>query len=260
MQELGSLVTELGLLKKKYAVPPKRKSLAATKKSPDERQWRSGLGLQEVENAMLPTISEDKFYPRKTLKYVPAHLGFNKWKDTWWLDRRLTSDSIGELGEIDESQSPDIGPPPVSRFTNEEPISFNPSHTSEEHPDSAIDEKPTILPNNFETRRKRRESGPQLPCMPFFESTPEGVVEEPLKTARAGAKRKFSVQEDEEKNRALAEPFQFNRRNTPAPADELILNDQSHVPSTERRALGSSKSNKLDITGQNLTLCRARQH
>lgn len=71
MQELGSLVAELGLLKKKPTVPPRRKGqAAATRRSSDERQWRSGLGLQEVENAMLPTIAEDKFYPRKTLRYV----------------------------------------------------------------------------------------------------------------------------------------------------------------------------------------------
>lgn len=50
----------------------------AVKKSSDERQWRSALGLQEVENAMLPTISESKAYPRMSIKYVQV------WCCTGW--------------------------------------------------------------------------------------------------------------------------------------------------------------------------------
>lgn len=70
MLELGGLVAELGQLKKVDHQPRCRSQLAATRRSPDERQWRSGLGLQEVENAMLPTITEDKHYPRRTMGYV----------------------------------------------------------------------------------------------------------------------------------------------------------------------------------------------
>jgi hypothetical protein len=69
MMELGGLVAELGQMKKAEK-PRCRSQLTATRRSPDERQWRSGLGLQEVENQMLPTITEDKFYPRHTMGYV----------------------------------------------------------------------------------------------------------------------------------------------------------------------------------------------
>jgi hypothetical protein len=69
MLELGGLVAELGQMKKAEQ-PRCRSQLAATRRSSDERQWRSGLGLQEVENQMLPTITEDKFYPRHTMGYV----------------------------------------------------------------------------------------------------------------------------------------------------------------------------------------------
>jgi hypothetical protein len=72
MHELGGLVAELGQLKKKDDGSPKCRSQSAAKRSPDERQWRSGLCLQDVENAMLPTITEGKFYPRKTLEYVQS--------------------------------------------------------------------------------------------------------------------------------------------------------------------------------------------
>jgi hypothetical protein len=70
LQEFVSLVAELGDLKKVDERPRCKSQTAATRRSPDERQWRSGLGLQEVENAMLPTIAEDKFYPRRTMEYV----------------------------------------------------------------------------------------------------------------------------------------------------------------------------------------------
>lgn len=70
IQELGGLVAELGQLKKQDILPRCKSQTAATRRSPDERQWRSGLGLQEVENAMLPTIAEDRHYPRQTMKYV----------------------------------------------------------------------------------------------------------------------------------------------------------------------------------------------
>jgi len=70
MLELGGLVSELGQPKKVDERPRCRSQLAATRRSPDERQWRSGLGLQEVENQMLPTITEGKSYPRRTMGYV----------------------------------------------------------------------------------------------------------------------------------------------------------------------------------------------
>ncbi|KAF2692147.1 hypothetical protein K458DRAFT_286484 [Lentithecium fluviatile CBS 122367] len=218
MQELGGLVAELGQLKKKDDGLPKCKSqAAATRRSPDERQWKSGLGLQEVENAMLPTITEDKFYPRKT----------------------LISD---EMRDMDDSQSPDIGPPPVSRFESEEPIAFNPSPMPAEQLEQAVEEGEAQLPVNLETRRKRRESGPQ-PRHALFESPPEDLVEEPKKTVRAGAKRKFSVQEDEEKSKAQAEPFRFSRRNTPAPSEKTNSDEQPRPQSPERPALGSKPVN-----------------
>lgn len=70
MAELGGLVAELGQLKKVDERPRCKNQLTATRRSPEERQWRSGLGLQEVENHMLPTIAEGKSYPRRTMGYV----------------------------------------------------------------------------------------------------------------------------------------------------------------------------------------------
>jgi hypothetical protein len=71
IQELGNLVAELGQMNA-VGVDAPCKTQTAVKRSAEERQWRSGLCLQEVENNMLPTITEGKSYPRKTMKYVVA--------------------------------------------------------------------------------------------------------------------------------------------------------------------------------------------
>lgn len=72
LSELGSLVAGLSQSRGGYEKDAgRRKSqMTAKRKSGEERQWRSGLGLQEVENGMLPTITEDKYYPRRTMGYV----------------------------------------------------------------------------------------------------------------------------------------------------------------------------------------------
>jgi hypothetical protein len=79
MLELGGLVAELGQLKKVDARSRRKSQLLATRRSPEERQWRSGLGLQEVQNQMLPTITEDKFYPRRTMGYV-GFISSGRWQ------------------------------------------------------------------------------------------------------------------------------------------------------------------------------------
>jgi hypothetical protein len=68
--EFGGLVAELAQIQKVDSGPRCKSQNTATRRSPEERQWRGGLGLQEVENAMLPTITEGKFFPRRTIKYV----------------------------------------------------------------------------------------------------------------------------------------------------------------------------------------------
>lgn len=72
LSELSSLVAGLSQTRSGSGKDRgRRKSqMTAKRKSGEERQWRSGLGLQEVENAMLPTITEDKYYPRRTMGYV----------------------------------------------------------------------------------------------------------------------------------------------------------------------------------------------
>ncbi len=70
IQEIGGLVAGLARIKKNSEKVNQRSQTAARRRSGEQRQWRSGLGLQDVENGMLPTITEDKFFPRRTMGYV----------------------------------------------------------------------------------------------------------------------------------------------------------------------------------------------
>ncbi|KAF2466987.1 uncharacterized protein BDR25DRAFT_267752 [Lindgomyces ingoldianus] len=227
IQELGSLVAELGQIQKANTGPRCKSQTAATRRSPDERQWRSGLGLQEVENSMLPTITEGKYYPRRT----------------------MNTDELREILEDPDSHSPDLGPPPVSRFEDEGSIAFNPSPTLEETPAEPAEELEPALSSNLETRKKRRESNPKISIrrVSVFQSPPENSEEGTNKAVRAGAKRKLSVREDEEKPNAAgdsqAEAFRFSRRNTPGTIGDnaLIRNTRSQSP--ERLVLGSKPVN-----------------
>jgi hypothetical protein len=80
--------------------------------------------------------------------------------------------------------------------------------------------------------------------MAIFESPPENTEESTVKTTKTGAKRKFSVQEDEDKLQSKLEPFRFSRRNGPASETEAS-NEESRPSSPERPVLGSSKFSQV---------------
>ncbi|KAL5420794.1 hypothetical protein PMIN04_006123 [Paraphaeosphaeria minitans] len=230
IQELGGLVADLGELNSRGSSAPCNLK-TATKKTSEERQWRSALGLQEVEKAMLPTIAEYKAYPRMT----------------------MDAEELQDILDAPESQSPDIGPPPVSHFDIEEPIAFKHSAAVDDQPDVAVDGDEVVLPMNIEPRRKRRESGPRIRRMYLFESPEEEPEDKPKeqreetleaaseKTVRTGAKRKFNVQEDD-KTQPHAESFQFSRRGTPAATDNETTDDDRPM-SLSRPALLSKPVN-----------------
>ena len=217
MQEIGSLVASLGQPKQNER---RRKSHLARHR-PQERVFRSGLCIQEVEDRMMPTIDEGKDYPRRTMNAA----------------------EIQNMLEDPETQSPDLGPPPTSSFETEEPIAFDPNPVPDEQMEDVVAEDEPALPINLETRRKRRESGPKLNIrrISVFES-PEEIKEKAAKPVRTGAKRKFSVQEDEDRAEPQDEEFNFDRRN----AQEVETNVEAGEPravSPARPVLSSSELN-----------------
>lgn len=228
IQELGGLVASLTQPKNRRDkdVDRRKSQLLAKRRSGEERQWRSGLGLQEVENAMLPTITEDKFYPRRTMGYVK--LSFRAMQ----LTNICSADELQQVLEDPDSQSPDIGPPPISRFENEDPIGFDPSPVTEETQGETAEDGEPSLSVNLETRKKRRESGPKLSIrrVSVFES-PEETEEASAKPLRTGAKRKFSVQEDEDANQDKGDAFRFSRRGA---TETDALTEDSKPPLLDR--------------------------
>lgn len=157
------------------------------------------------------------------------------------------ADELRQVLDDPDSQSPDIGPPPISRFEHEEPIAFNPTPTTEEQPDEAIEDGEPALSANLETRKRRRESGPKLDIrrVSVSEPPPHVVQEEGAKTIRTGSKRKFSVREDEDNAQAKAESFTFSRRNVPSDSENATTNEEPRPSSPERPILGSSESVQL---------------
>lgn len=81
LAEFGSLVAELSQIPKPDGVARRAQQKTAARPSAEDRQWRGGLGLQAVEDAMLPTIVEDKYYPRRTMGYamVPLFQRQKRW-------------------------------------------------------------------------------------------------------------------------------------------------------------------------------------
>ena len=141
-----------------------------------------------------------------------------------------------------ESQSPDIGPPPVSRFDDQDPISFDPSPIGEETAEQPGNEHHPALSVNLETRRKRRESGPRpnVRRVAVFES-PTDESEEKPKPVRLGAKRKFSVQEDAERPASESDNFTYSKKNIPGLQSTENTGQDTRSRSPERPVLCSSE-------------------
>jgi hypothetical protein len=125
----------------------------------------------------------------------------------------LTSDT-----DLNTAQSPDIGPPPVSKFVNEDPIKIDiPSRTSPDQEESTgID--PT-LSINLEQRRRRKDSVGVADQKKVGKTDPTLVAapSESVQSLKIGAKRKMSARDEEEpkmsvKQDVSPDEFKFSRR------------------------------------------------
>src|SRR5208282_2312777 len=97
----------------------------------------------------------------------------------------------------DNTDSPDIGPPPVSQFINEDPVKIDfptKSNTNKEE-SSEIDPTRTI---HLEQRKKRRDSATSLEQKrpSRFEPGPSQPGREGVQSLKTGAKRKLSIRDD----------------------------------------------------------------
>ncbi|OCK83621.1 hypothetical protein K432DRAFT_346679 [Lepidopterella palustris CBS 459.81] len=233
IQELGSLVAELGQIQRPESA--RRKSQKLATRRPD---W--GLGeFVDGQDGKLPTIAEGKHYPRKT----------------------MNTDELREILEDPENQSPDLGPPPVARFEHENPIKFDPSSTTnEEMPDADAGAMNPSLSVNLETRRKRRDSSNtkiNIRRVSVFQSPPDteedsaNTSNDRGKTIRTGAKRKLSAREEEEFQEmgemAQADGFRFSRKGASTFSENEAVNDANKdsrvLNALERKVLSNKPVN-----------------
>jgi len=223
LSEVNALVNDLGNLPEKVARRPstrRRRSIQvddSLTKAIEERELRHRQTLLEQEGR-LPAILEDKYFPRRTFETADIQALANDVQD-------------------DPLESPDLGPPPVAHFDEQDVLDFNFMKASRRTSTELVEEseKPgRTMMTDSETRRKRRISILLEPSN--FGSAAEKVevtdyeepdstevrVDEPQKKElpiapqplRVGAKRKLEMSELEDTSRISKEldDFTFRRK------------------------------------------------
>ncbi|RMZ77468.1 hypothetical protein DV738_g4375, partial [Chaetothyriales sp. CBS 135597] len=171
--------------------------------SPNQRQTLGGVlgngtmasGLDQ--EGRLPPIVEDKLYPRRTLETM-------------------------EVQGLADQGSPDLAPPPVAQFDAIDRGSWGESDVSESPQQAEVDESRTgvggseldivALPNNLETRRKRRTSS----LLSEMTAPTSAAGSDTPALFKSGAKRKLEVTDLDEAASSLAkqqnDEFVYQRR------------------------------------------------
>ncbi|QSZ32989.1 hypothetical protein DSL72_002573 [Monilinia vaccinii-corymbosi] len=159
----------------------------------------------------LPPILENKYYPRRTLEHQEI-------------------ESI--LAEVvaDNRDSPDIGPPPVSRFVDEDPVKIDLANKVVSDKEDEPDLDP-IISTNLEQRKRRKDSIMASDLKRTSRSEPSQATRENTGILKSGAKRKLSARDDEELEPTKVkdiDDFQFTRVSS-----EERMNDRPVIPSTK---------------------------
>ena len=174
--------------------------------SPSVRQYRERLPLPELmRDSQMPTIQENKFYPRRTL-------------DT----EEIRAIRLSDQGSND---SPELGPPPVVHFDYEGPVKLGIPTENTTTTVAAVspnqaeeDALATAFSVNLETRRKRKEGGQsklEIRRRSILAQPPptEGDDQPTNTILRTGAKRKLSDRETEKPIQPpKKEEFTFSRK------------------------------------------------
>lgn len=214
LSEINGLVEELGSLPEKAvrrSIVKQRRSVSIRdlSTSPNARDWRNIQSIGGVlsterdgQDGRLPSILEDKYYPRRTL-------------ETEELQALRAAANI----EQEDTESPDLGPPPVAHFEDADPITFDSTRSPKRVSGGIIigEDEIASLPKNLETRRKRRTSS-LLQDMSSLHSNEEVVEEnkgsEHSELVKPNVKRKFEITELEVSNPIAPhnDDFEFSRR------------------------------------------------
>ncbi|KFY35080.1 hypothetical protein V494_06225 [Pseudogymnoascus sp. VKM F-4513 (FW-928)] len=260
LRDIAALVAKLDRPVKEPRRPSAGTKLPTAKRRNSEERMQMMDALAEQEGR-LPPIIENKHYPRRTLDAQEI--------------TAIISDPIPGL-----SDSPDIGPPPVSHFMIEDPVKIDLPTRSKTDVEDVADFGPT-LPVNLEQRRKRKDmSGIPDHDKPTKNDATPIEKKEPAQPLKSGAKRKFTVSDDVEderearpvavalddsrpSRRTAVDKSQSSKESTPAEKpvariqrevalpraktrDKAASNAQPNTPAASgppRRALGPKTSN-----------------
>jgi hypothetical protein len=143
---------------------------------------------------------------------------FHMWR--MYANGRIRTQDIFNLAaetEADTTDSPELGPPPVLQFVDEDPVKIDlPTRTKKEDSDEPASLDPA-LSINLEQRRKRRDSSISSDLKHTERTESSHGLREAAGSLKTGAKRKLSVRDDEEhepQNRSHAsspDDFKFTR-------------------------------------------------
>jgi hypothetical protein len=254
--EFGTLVSELGRMQDTHPSVPQDKFS-------DPSSWRPEVpaAILSGQAPRMDGIAEEASSPGGSLQYVQTLLSTIHHPPRANITR-IHRNNIVRLSDH-SNPSPDIGPPPVVHFDNEDPIKFDPLCTEAdqadyaEHDDQPTSDNdkslPTKLSVNLETRRKRRDSKVQLHRSSLL--PPDLDEDDQPQLTRTSAKRKLSVRdvEDDGEKRIVKDDFKFSRRSSiaadsrnaePVTAPTNILEDmETPALLPERKVLGNKSVN-----------------
>ncbi|TVY42197.1 Shugoshin [Lachnellula subtilissima] len=233
--EIGALITSLG------DVPPRKKrtsqggrtTQASPSTSPDQKRWKNMCTLSEAvagQEGRLPPILEDKAYPRQTLEHHEL------------VNLVSEADARG-----DTTDSPEIGPPPVSQFVDEDPVKIDLPKRGRKNDLEDLTGLDPAQSINLEQRRKRKESlGPNEPKHTNYTQATQ-VSQANTGSLKTGAKRKFSVRDDEE-HQPVSQPvqqspddFKFTRVSSEDRANNKSVRQPENAGSKSAREVAVAK-------------------
>lgn len=218
--EIGALITSLGDGSTAPKKSPRQGKIirASPGKSAEQRNRKSMCTLSEAvagQEGRLPAILENKSYPRRTLEYVHHLAVLIVSKLIPYRSQELVN-PISEVA-LDSTDSPEIGPPPVSQFVDEDPVKIDlPTRLKTDTHEDLASLDPA-LSVNLEQRRKRRDSSSSAESRRSSKVEPTPATKENMAPLKTGAKRKLSVRDDEEHETATkpaessSDEFKFTR-------------------------------------------------
>lgn len=200
LAELNTLISDLGTL------PRKAGGLGGEKSEQSDRPKATALDSRPrmtdseyhagVDDGKLPAILEDKYYPRRTLEYVPVSLPHAVAPMAKPLHRPQEIQNLvhgdSDLPEFpgETSLTHDEPEPELDRPSQEPNYSPSESRTDD---DAAVPSLP--LPSTLETRRKKKAdtAAPAREDSVRSVHSPKVDLSQPVKS---GSKRKFSPDDD----------------------------------------------------------------